>query len=426
MSNKCDVFISYSSKEISEAIQVRDVLIENGISCWMAPDSLLGGTDYADEIQKAIENSATLVLMLSSSSQESQFVLSEVSVAFDLKKTIIPFVIEDCTLSGKFILRLATYNRINAYTYKNKDSAYQSLIKAISLIVNPKNGDKKSTELLTNNTVKNKHKYTNSKVDFGFNNAVIVDADGNALAKGIDMFGECNVRSWSDIDSVSCNINHTAGLKKDGTVVATGKNEDGQCNVKDWSDIVSVSCGLNHTVGLKRDGTVVATGDNQKGQCNVEKWSNIVCVSCGVDNTIGVKEDGTVVATGSNENGKSNVKNWSGIVSVSCGDSHTVGVKTDKTVVATGSNDDGECNVQNWNDIIAVSCNVCCTVGLKGNGTVVATGDNLAGNCNIDNWHDIIAIFARGKGTYGLMKDGSVICTNIDNDPELKTLFKLF
>ena len=59
-------------------------------------------------------------------------------------------------------------------------------------------------------------------------------------------------------------------LRTDGTVRAIGSNSFGQCDVKDWTDIATISAGYCHTVGLKTDGTLVATGNNQYGQCRVE------------------------------------------------------------------------------------------------------------------------------------------------------------
>ena len=51
------VFISYSSVEYATALQIRSALESNRIDCWMAPESIPPGSDYADEIQGAIEGS---------------------------------------------------------------------------------------------------------------------------------------------------------------------------------------------------------------------------------------------------------------------------------------------------------------------------------------------------------------------------------
>ncbi len=77
------VFISYSSAEYSEAKLVRDVLTENGIQCWMAPDSIPIGSSYAMEIGIAIENCEMFLLILSQKSQESAWVEKELDSAIN-------------------------------------------------------------------------------------------------------------------------------------------------------------------------------------------------------------------------------------------------------------------------------------------------------------------------------------------------------
>lgn len=45
MSEKYQVFISYSSREYVEADMVRSVLTTNEITCFMAPESIPGGME---------------------------------------------------------------------------------------------------------------------------------------------------------------------------------------------------------------------------------------------------------------------------------------------------------------------------------------------------------------------------------------------
>ena len=85
--------------------------------------------------------------------------------------------------------------------------------------------------------------------------------------------------------AVAAGSYHTLGLRSDGTVVVVGWNKYGQCNVKSWTDIVALAAGYSHTVGLRSDGTVVAAGWNDPGQCNVSSWTNIAAVAAGQDHT---------------------------------------------------------------------------------------------------------------------------------------------
>ena len=97
-----DVFISYSSKDESKAIEIRDYLVEKNIKCWMAPDSIPMGADYQSEIPEGINNANILVLVLSENSQKSIWVPKEVSYALDQGKCILPFEISKGDLSPAF------------------------------------------------------------------------------------------------------------------------------------------------------------------------------------------------------------------------------------------------------------------------------------------------------------------------------------
>ena len=81
-----DVFISYSSKEKSEALRVRDTLEMNGISVWMAPESIPAGSSYPNELSTAIADCTVLVLIESENSLSSRWVLNEVLEAHNSKK----------------------------------------------------------------------------------------------------------------------------------------------------------------------------------------------------------------------------------------------------------------------------------------------------------------------------------------------------
>lgn len=86
-------------------------------------------------------------------------------------------------------------------------------------------------------------------------------SDGTVKAEGANIFRECDVSGWTDIQAVSCGNWHTVGLKKDGTLVACGSNVNGQCNVSDIAGkAVVVSCGRYHTAILLESGKVIIKG----------------------------------------------------------------------------------------------------------------------------------------------------------------------
>jgi hypothetical protein len=121
-----EVFISYSSVDIAQATTVRTVLEKNGLSCWMAPRDIPGGSNYTKEIPIAIRNCKVFVIILSENAQSSHWVLKELDSAVNCGKVILPFMLEDCTLNDEFNFLLTGAQRYAAY--QKKAEAMETLI----------------------------------------------------------------------------------------------------------------------------------------------------------------------------------------------------------------------------------------------------------------------------------------------------------
>lgn len=127
------VFISYSSKDFSQAQTVRNVLEQNGITCWMAPADIPGGSNYTKEIPIAIRGCQAFVLMLSNNAQNSHWVLKELDSAVNAGKIILPFQLEDVPLSDEFNFLLTGAQRYDAY--QRKSEALNLLVARIKAII---------------------------------------------------------------------------------------------------------------------------------------------------------------------------------------------------------------------------------------------------------------------------------------------------
>lgn len=132
------VFISYSTKDQLQAEAVRNVIEQNGISCWMAPRDIPGGSNYTKEIPNAIRDCQAFVLMLSQNAQASPWVLKELDRAVNEGKTILPFQLEDITLNDEFNFLLTGAQRYDAY--QKKSEALQLLIARIKAIISTDSG----------------------------------------------------------------------------------------------------------------------------------------------------------------------------------------------------------------------------------------------------------------------------------------------
>lgn len=127
------VFISYSSKDYAQAQAVRHVLEQNGITCWMAPADIPGGSNYTKEIPIAIRGCQAFVLMLSDNAQKSHWVLKELDSAVNEGKIILPFQLEDVPLSDEFNFLLTGAQRYDAY--QRKSEALNLLVARIKAII---------------------------------------------------------------------------------------------------------------------------------------------------------------------------------------------------------------------------------------------------------------------------------------------------
>ena len=124
--SRADVFISYKSEEEPVARHIREVLEANGISCWMAPDSIPVGSNYMKQIPEAIENCRAMIVVISKKSQQSVWVKNEFSEAISKNKLIIPYVIQDCELEDEFAFSMSTMQQV--FAWKDEEHALKKIV----------------------------------------------------------------------------------------------------------------------------------------------------------------------------------------------------------------------------------------------------------------------------------------------------------
>jgi hypothetical protein len=90
-----DVFISHSHHDKSTADAVCAALEAKGIRCWIAPRDVQPGADWAAAIVDAIDHCRVMVLIFSSSANESKQIHREVERAFEREVAVVPFRVED-------------------------------------------------------------------------------------------------------------------------------------------------------------------------------------------------------------------------------------------------------------------------------------------------------------------------------------------
>lgn len=131
------VFISYSSKNVDIANTIYDMLESRHISCWMAPRDLITGEDYGSSIEEAIRTAQIIVFVFSKYGNKSQWVRSELSIAFSEQKLIIPFKIDNTNPEGIVRMVLTKSQWIDALSESNEH--YSKLLERISAALDTTN-----------------------------------------------------------------------------------------------------------------------------------------------------------------------------------------------------------------------------------------------------------------------------------------------
>jgi hypothetical protein len=102
------VFLSYASKDYIQALTASRHLESHGISCWMAPRSILPGEAYPEAIIRGINGCHAMVVLLSESSNLSPHVQREIERALNRNAVIIPMRLEDIQPTGSMEYLLST------------------------------------------------------------------------------------------------------------------------------------------------------------------------------------------------------------------------------------------------------------------------------------------------------------------------------
>ena len=133
MSGTHQIFISYSSKEKETAKRVCSFLEKNKFTCWIAPRNINPGENYPTQIVNAIRKCEILILLASENTNVSGHVSNEVSIAFDNRKTIIPFKIQDVKFSDEYLYFLGRKHWIEAHG--DIDAGLEKLLETVSHIL---------------------------------------------------------------------------------------------------------------------------------------------------------------------------------------------------------------------------------------------------------------------------------------------------
>lgn len=123
------IFISYAREDSDMAQRVRAAFDSFGIQCWIDEQNIRAG-NYRTKISKAIQKADGVVLLISSHSNGSDFVESEISLADDNKKPLYPIRVEDVNPKASLALVLSKFNWIDSW-----DPQFDEKLKGVASVI---------------------------------------------------------------------------------------------------------------------------------------------------------------------------------------------------------------------------------------------------------------------------------------------------
>ena len=120
-----DIFISYSRKDSSHALELAERLRASGMG--IDQHGIEAATQWSKEIVDAIESCKVFLLLLSEHSITSKNVIQELNIASETERRIIPIEIEQVTLPSSFRYQLAGLQRAQVADHESIQRALARL-----------------------------------------------------------------------------------------------------------------------------------------------------------------------------------------------------------------------------------------------------------------------------------------------------------
>ena len=128
-----EVFISYSRKDKDIADYVSEVLKENGIRYWIDKEGIYSSSNYKELIVDAIEVAKAVIFISSENSNSSINVIREIGYAVNMKKPILPLILDEAPYAKSIRLDISDIDQID---FKNPIASSKKLITSLMYVLN--------------------------------------------------------------------------------------------------------------------------------------------------------------------------------------------------------------------------------------------------------------------------------------------------
>ena len=128
-----EVFISYSRKDKDIADYVSEMLKENGIRYWIDKEGIYSSSNYKELIVDAIDVSKAVIFISSENSNSSINVIREIGYAVNMKKPILPLILDEAPYAKSIRLDISDIDQID---FKNPVASSKKLITSLMYVLN--------------------------------------------------------------------------------------------------------------------------------------------------------------------------------------------------------------------------------------------------------------------------------------------------
>ena len=125
---KHDVFISYSREDLDQVEPfVKMIEQRANVKCWIDWTGIESGAQFEDVIVRAIDSVDVVLFFISENSINSHYAKLEINYAYNVKKRVVPVILDGGNLRGWFLFKFGAVDFIDIRSQRQCDKLIQNL-----------------------------------------------------------------------------------------------------------------------------------------------------------------------------------------------------------------------------------------------------------------------------------------------------------
>lgn len=125
---KYDIFISYSREDLDQVEPfVKMIEQRANVKCWIDWTGIESGSQFEDVIVRAIDSVEVVLFFISENSINSHYAKLEINYAYNVKKRVVPVILDGGNLRGWFLFKFGAVDFIDIRNQRQCDKLIQNL-----------------------------------------------------------------------------------------------------------------------------------------------------------------------------------------------------------------------------------------------------------------------------------------------------------